>query len=112
MTEIIKPVVPGVPVRGLSSGRPIMVALDLLGRRMCMRVMWELRGKRLTFRALQAAVGTNPTVLNTRLTELREALLVDHDVGGYGVTDHGRKLIAVMLPLVKWSDEWAELVKK
>jgi DNA-binding HxlR family transcriptional regulator len=93
--------------RGTSTGRPIMVALDLLGRRMAMRVLWELRSDRLTFRALQAAVGTNPGLLNKRLAELREAQLIDHEPGGYGLTAHGQALFKLMLPLVAWADEWA-----
>ena len=50
-----------------------MVALDLLGRRSTLRILWELReGQPLTFRALQDAAQTNPSLLNTRLRELRE----------------------------------------
>jgi len=57
----------GTPVRGSTTGRPIMVVLDLLGRRGALRILWELRGEPLTFRALQAACGSNPGLLNTRL---------------------------------------------
>lgn len=49
-----------------------MVALDLLGRRVALRILWELRGEPLTFRALLEAIDTNPSLLNTRLQELRE----------------------------------------
>jgi DNA-binding HxlR family transcriptional regulator len=35
----------GKPVRGSTTGRPIMVALDLLGRRAALRILWELRGE-------------------------------------------------------------------
>ena len=62
------------PVRGSSSGRPIMALLDLLGRRWALRLIWELREGPLVFRALQARCGVSPSVLNTRLAELREAL--------------------------------------
>lgn len=85
-----------------------MVALDLLGRRMALRTLWELRGERLTFRALQTEVGTNPALLNTRLKELRETGLIDHAVGGYGLTQQGKKLFDVMLPLVAWSEVWSQ----
>ena len=67
---------PAQRVRGSTTGRPIMVLLDLLGRRMTLRILWELRDKNLTFRALQEAAETNPSVLNVRLKELREAHLV------------------------------------
>ena len=35
--------IPGKPVRGSKTGRPIMALLDLLGRRWALRVLWELR---------------------------------------------------------------------
>ena len=95
----------GKPVRGSRTGRPIMVALDLLGRRAALRVLWELRGDALTFRALQEAAATNPALLNTRLKELREAGLVDHE-GGYHLTGEGRALLAAMQPLSAWAEGW------
>jgi DNA-binding HxlR family transcriptional regulator len=99
---------PGAPVRGSRTGKPIMALLDLLGRRWAMRVIWELRGPRLTFRALQAACGVSPTVLNARLHELREAGLVDVvDDEGYGLTALGKDLSKRFLPLVAWAERWA-----
>lgn len=100
---------PGRPARGTSTGRPIMVLLDLLGRRMALRILWELRGPEpMTFRALQDAADTNPSVLNTRLTELREARLVQHDGAGYALTLLGRELLARFLPLQVWAHGWAK----
>jgi DNA-binding HxlR family transcriptional regulator len=96
----------GAAVRGSKTGRPIMVALDLLGRRAALRILWELRGEPLTFRALQDACGTNPALLNTRLKELREVGLVDHEDGGYRLTAHGRQLHAAMQPLGEWARQW------
>lgn len=101
----------GRPVRGSTTGRPIMVLLDLLGRRWTLRILWELRdGERLTFRALQARCGDpSPTVLNTRLKELQDARLVDHaDGAGYGLTRLGGELLELFLPLHKWADRWAQ----
>jgi len=94
--------------RGYRTGRPIMVLLDLLGRRMTLRVLWELSiaGTPLTFRALQAAADTNPSVLNSRLRELRETGLIDHTEAGYALTDAGRSLLAVLMPLHIWADTW------
>ena len=77
---------PGRRVRGSATGRPIMALLDLLGRRMTLRILWELREKPLTFRALQEAAATNPSVLNARLKELREARLLDHTADGYALS--------------------------
>jgi|SRR4051794_35139174 DNA-binding HxlR family transcriptional regulator len=97
----------GSPVRGSTSGKPIMVALDMLGRRGALRVLWELRGDPLTFRALQDACQTNPGSLNSRLKELRNLGIVDHNAGGYRLTDHGRALMTALGPLQDWADHWA-----
>jgi DNA-binding HxlR family transcriptional regulator len=84
-----------------------MALLDLLGRRGALRVLWELRGGPLTFRALQAAAALSPSVLNTRLAELRDAGIADHDAGGYALTPAGRALLAHLAPLHRWSEAWA-----
>jgi DNA-binding HxlR family transcriptional regulator len=96
-------------VRGSRSGRPIMTLLDLLGRRMALRVLWELSlaDGPLTFRALAAAAETNPSVLNARLKELRESRLVDHSGEGYRLTAEGRSLVVLVLPLHEWAEGWA-----
>jgi DNA-binding HxlR family transcriptional regulator len=96
---------PSKRVRGSSTGRPIMVALDLLGRRGALRILWELRGEPLTFRALQDAAQAQPGLLNTRLAELREAGIVMHDEG-YCLSEAGRALLAAMLPLNAWAERW------
>jgi DNA-binding HxlR family transcriptional regulator len=98
-------------VRGSATGRPVMALLDLLGRRMALRILWELREARLTFRALQQAAGTNPSVLNARLAELREARIVEHGPEGYGLTVPGRDLVALLLPLHVWAEDWAKLLE-
>ena len=103
----------GRRARGSATGRPIMVLLDLLGRRMTLRILWELRDdKRLTFRALQDAADTNPSVLNARLAELRAAHLVAHGPDGYALTSHGQSLLATLLPLHAWADQWAKSFAK
>jgi DNA-binding HxlR family transcriptional regulator len=86
-----------------------MALLDLLGRRWTLRAIWELRDRRLTFRALQDACGgVSPTVLNDRLRELRDSGLVDLvESEGYGLTPLGHELIDRALPLVDWSKRWA-----
>ncbi|RTL66299.1 MAG: transcriptional regulator [Hyphomicrobiales bacterium] len=107
----MKAISPGRKVRGSKTGKPIMALLDLLGRRMTLRVLWELREGPLTFRALQTAAATNPSVLNTRLAELRQAGLVAHEGEGYALTPLGRELLAVFLPLHVWADRWADKVR-
>ncbi len=96
------------PVRGSRTGRPIMALLDLLGRRWTLRVLWELRAEPLSFRALQAACeGMSPSVLNQRLAELREALVVDATEQGYELTLRGRELMVLFEPISRWSESWA-----
>src|SRR3990170_333534 len=99
---------PGQPSRGSTTGRPIMVALDALGRRGALRVLWELRGEPLTFRALQGACETNPGTLNARLKELRELRILAHEDGGYRLTTHGRTLMAALDPLQAWAETWSK----
>jgi len=98
----------GRPARGTTTGRPVLVLFDALGRRGALRLLWELRdGRRLTFRALEAACESNPGGLNTRLRELRDLQLVEHGVGGYHLTVHGVALVEMLEPLNAWADSWA-----
>lgn len=104
---------PGTKVRGSTTGRPLMALLDLLGRRGALRVLWELRaGEAMTFRALQDAAQTNPSVLNTRLQELREVGIVAHDGDGYVLTSQGLSLLERLAPLHSWADRWARRMKE
>ena len=100
---------PGSAVRGSRTGRPIMALLDLLGRRWLLRIVWELRSGPLTFRALRKACGDlSPTVLNTRLKELRDSGLVTLDEAeGYALTALGQELMERVLPLHDWAERWA-----
>ncbi len=104
---------PGHKVRGSTTGRPIMALLDQLGRRWTLRILWELRDNHLTFRELQQACGAaSPSVLNSRLRELRELRLVIHTRrAGYGLSPLGRGLLEFFTPLQAWSDEWAKALE-
>ena len=96
-------------VRGSSSGRPIMVLFDVLGRRWALRILWELRNDRLTFRDLRSRCDDiSPTILNRRLKELRELHIIDHNEKGYGNTSWGDELGERLSELSLWSDRWAE----
>ena len=69
---------PGKPVRGSQSGRPLMAALDLLGRRWTLRILWELRRKPYKFRDLQTRCDNMSTsVLSARLKDMQAQQLVD-----------------------------------
>src|SRR3954468_19243838 len=96
-------------VRGSRTGRPIMVLLDLLGRRWALRLIWDLREDPKRFRELQDSIGASPTIINTRLSELREAKLVELDAAsGYRLTPLGEELLRLSLPLHAWSEKWAK----
>ena len=100
---------PDQRVRGSRTGRPIMAALDLLGRRWALRVLWELRdGNPLSFRELRERCDAMSTsVLNQRLAELREAGLVESGEGGYRLTKQGLQLKDALAPLDLWAKRWA-----
>ena len=98
------------PVRGSRTGRPIMALLDLLGRRWTLRILWELRHGALTSRALRTACDeASPTVVQARLSELREAGLVELLAGdGYRLTELGRELMDSFLPLHRFAERWSK----
>lgn len=102
---------PGVPVRGSGSGRPVMAALDLLGRRWALRILWELHRTPAGFRELQRRCERmSSSVLSARLGELTDArLLALHD-DGYRLTALGHDLVDALRPLDAWSQRWAGAV--
>ncbi len=93
------------------STRPIMRLLDLVGRRWTLRVIWELRGAPLRSRGLRAACdGLSPTVLQSRIDDLRAAGLLELGAEGYALTPLGREFMAAFLPLYAFADRWAQEV--
>jgi DNA-binding HxlR family transcriptional regulator len=101
--------IPGQPVRGSTTGRPLMAALDLLGRRWALRLLWELRtGPTGARTLLQRCDGLSSSVMYERLTELRQAGLVEKDAeGNYVLAPLGRRLGDALEPLDAWSRQWA-----
>jgi DNA-binding HxlR family transcriptional regulator len=99
-------------VRGSRTGRPIMALLDLLGRRWTLRIVWELREGPLTSRALRTACDeASPTVVQARLSELREAGLIELAQGdGYGLTELGKDLRETVLPLHRFAERWSKQI--
>jgi len=99
---------PGKPVRGSTTGAPIMAVFDLLGRRWAMGIIWNLSNGPATFRVLQSyCENISPSILNRRLKELREAQLITRTLEGYELTDMGRELFVLLQPFGKWARAWA-----
>lgn len=97
----------GQPAGGGTSSRPIMVLLDLLGKRWTLRVVWELGlAQTIRFLELQQQCGISPTVLSKRLNELMLARLVEQDGRVYRLTELGHQLLRTLLQLSSWSEEW------
>lgn len=82
--------------------------LALLEARYAMRVLWALRdGHPQTFRLLQDSVGgITPNTLNTRIKELREAGLMQHNGDGYSVTPSGTDLLKRLADLQPFAARW------
>jgi DNA-binding HxlR family transcriptional regulator len=87
-----------------------MAAMDLLGRRWALRILWELRDGPLGARALQARCDRmSSSVLYERLRELTGAgLVAKGDAGAYLLTDLGTSLGAALKPLDTWARRWAD----
>lgn len=88
-----------------------MAALDLLGRRWALRVLWELRDGPLGARALRERCdGMSTSVLYERLREMSDAGLVGRDGDErYVLTLMGRSLGAAIDPLDRWARRWASV---
>jgi DNA-binding HxlR family transcriptional regulator len=86
-----------------------MAALDLLGRRWTLRLLWELRDGPVGPRAILAnCAGLSSSVLYRRIAELDDAGLVERLADGrYGLTGMGRDLSEAITPLNRWSERWA-----
>jgi DNA-binding HxlR family transcriptional regulator len=86
-----------------------MAALDLLGRRWALRVLWELRAEPVGARALLSRCdGLSPSVLYDRLRELTEAGLIGRQGQDYALTGLGHSLGDAIAPLDAWSKRWAK----
>jgi len=100
--------IPGKPVRGSRSGKPIMALLDLLSRRWALGLIWVLADGPQTFRGLQEKCDSvSPSVLNTRIQEMRAMALIERTDDGYDLTAQGRELFHLLKPLGPWAVEWA-----
>jgi DNA-binding HxlR family transcriptional regulator len=86
-----------------------MAALDLLGRRWTLRILWELRDGPLGARTLRERCDNmSSSVLYERLSELRAAGLVSQAAtGDYSLTPLGRELGDALAPLQRWAERWS-----
>ncbi len=87
-----------------------MAAMDLLGRRWALRILWELRHGPLGARALRRRCDRmSSSVLYERLRELSEAGLVARDqADAYLLTDLGTSLGSALEPLDAWAKRWSD----
>jgi DNA-binding HxlR family transcriptional regulator len=89
-----------------SKSRPVESALDLLGRRWALRLVWELRRSNLPFSELRERTGISPSVLSARLGELVKADVVERDTGGrYRLSGNGRELARILYELNRWAEQ-------
>jgi DNA-binding HxlR family transcriptional regulator len=100
---------PGHEVRGSTAGRPLMAAMDLLGRRWALRILWELRDGPTGARALRAKCdGMSSSVLYDRLRDLDASGLIERTSGDeYVLSRIGASLGTALTPLIAWSESWA-----
>jgi DNA-binding HxlR family transcriptional regulator len=105
---------PGTAVRGSTTGRPIMAALDLLGRRWVLRILWELRDGPVGARALlNRCDGLSSSVLYERLRDLGEAGIIEQtEDEAYTVSALGASLLNALEPLTKWSVAWERSLRE
>jgi DNA-binding HxlR family transcriptional regulator len=91
----------------------MLALLDLLGRRWALRILWELRVDPASFQALHRRCDSMSTsVLSQRLTELRDAQLIERDQAAvYLLTEHGVRLLARLDGIDEWTQEWARTIK-
>ena len=89
----------------MATTRPVENALDLLGRRWALRLIWELRRSTLSFSELRQRTGISPSVLSARLGELVESGVVERDGGGrYRLSGQGRDLARILYELNRWAE--------
>src|SRR5262245_52298312 len=89
----------------MAAQRPMPVALELLGRRWTLRLVWELRRDAISFSALRERIGISPSVLAARLKELTDAGVVERDpTRRYRLTGGGRELARLLYELNRWAE--------
>ena len=89
----------------MSDERPVDRALDLLGRRWALRLIWELRRDAVSFSDLRERTGISPSVLSARLGELEEADVLERAGGRrYRLSGRGRELTRLLYEFNRWAE--------
>jgi DNA-binding HxlR family transcriptional regulator len=89
----------------MAATRPVEDALELLGRRWALRLVWELRRSTLSFSELRRRTQISPSVLSSRLEELVGAGIFEQDSGRrYRLSGRGRELARVLYELNRWAE--------
>jgi DNA-binding HxlR family transcriptional regulator len=89
----------------MATDRAMPTALDLLGRRWTLRLVWELRRDAVAFSILRERLEISPSVLSSRLAELGEAGVVERDAARrYRLTGRGRELARLLYELNRWAE--------
>ncbi|MFI1914155.1 winged helix-turn-helix transcriptional regulator [Nocardia sp. NPDC020380] len=95
--------------RAGASAAPLLAAMDLLGQRWMLRVIWELEPGPLGFLELRRRMGNcSSSMLSVRLQRLVEAGVLEKKPDkAYELTAAGAELGAALEPLWQWSERWA-----
>ncbi|MBL1074149.1 helix-turn-helix transcriptional regulator [Nocardia sp. 2] len=95
--------------RADSSAAPAFAAMDLLGQRWMLRIVWELGAGPLGFLELRRRMGNcSSSMLSVRLQRLVEAgVLRKNPDKSYEMTTAGRELGAALASVWQWSQRWA-----
>jgi DNA-binding HxlR family transcriptional regulator len=92
---------------------PLLVLVELLGRRHGWSLVWTLRHGAHSAGSLTRVVGADESVALQRLRELRSAGLVEVDeVGDYRLTTHGRRMLDPIESLSSFAESWSRLTPR
>jgi DNA-binding HxlR family transcriptional regulator len=90
----------------MPAAKPVESALDILGRRWALRLVWELRRSTLPFSEFRERTGISPSVLSARLGELIDFGIVERDSGRrYRLSGRGRELARLLYELNRWAEQ-------
>lgn len=94
---------------GDHAASPQLAAMDLLGQRWMLRVIWELEPGPLGFLELRRRMGNcSSSMLSVRLARLVEAGVVEKNPDkSYELAPAGRELGFALEKIWAWSDRWA-----